>query len=113
MARRGSWLTSRGTLCVGWDQATEPERQRFAKLALDFRKASAKSDDVAFIRADREFNDLCLVAARNEFAEGAMSLLHRLSRRFWYMRYKQAADMLEMARLHAEVAIAISKGDVK
>lgn len=94
-------------------RATAAERLRFAKLAEDFRKASARSDDVAFIRADREFNELCLSAARNEFAEGAMRMLHGLSRRFWYMHYKQSANMPEMARLHAEVAVAISKGDVK
>ena len=93
-------------------RATDAERQRFARLADEFLRSSAKNDDVAFIRADREFNELCLVAARNEFAEGAMRLLHGLSRRFWYLHYKQAADMPEMAKLHAAVATAISKGDV-
>jgi hypothetical protein len=28
-----------------------------------------------------------------EFAAGAMALMHSLSRRFWYIHYKQAADM--------------------
>ncbi|WP_249931192.1 GntR family transcriptional regulator [Ramlibacter sp. 2FC] len=92
-------------------RATNDQRERFAALAAEFMKASAKNDDVRFIRADREFNDLCLAAARNEFAEGAMRMLHGLSRRFWYLHYKQAADMPEMARLHADVAVAISKGD--
>jgi DNA-binding GntR family transcriptional regulator len=68
---------------------------------------------VAFIRADREFNELSLSAARNEFAEGAMRMLHGLSRRFWYLHYKQTPDMPEMARLHAAVATAIAKGDVQ
>ena len=67
---------------------------------------------MAFVRADREFNELCLSAARNEFAEGAMRMLHGLSRRFWYLHYKQTADMPEMANLHAAVALAISKGDI-
>lgn len=93
-------------------RASDQERQRFARLADEFMKSSARNDDVAFIRADREFNELTLTAARNEFAEGAMRLLHGLSRRFWYLHYKQAADMPEMARLHAAVAMAISKGDV-
>ena len=92
-------------------RANAEERGRFARLAEDFLAASSRNDDVAFIRADREFNELCLAAARNEFAEGAMRLLHGLSRRFWYLHYKQAADMPEMARLHAEVARAIAKGD--
>lgn len=93
-------------------RATDGQRARFAELAAEFMAASANNDDVAFIRADREFNELCLAAARNEFAEGAMRMLHGLSRRFWYLHYKQAADMPEMARLHADVAIAISKADM-
>ena len=94
-------------------RASEEERKRFAKLAEDFTKSAARNDDVAFVRADREFNELCLAAARNEFAEGAMRLLHGLSRRFWYMHYKQSPDMPEMARLHADIALAIAKADVK
>jgi len=42
-----------------------------------------------------------------------MRMLHGLSRRFWYLHYKQTADMPEMARLHAAVALAIGKGDIK
>jgi len=94
-------------------RATEDQKTRFAELAAEFMTASANNDDVTFIRADREFNELCLAAARNEFAEGAMRMLHGLSRRFWYLHYKQAADMPEMAKLHADVAIAISKADMK
>jgi len=93
-------------------RATDVERKSFARLANEFIAASKKDDDVAFIRSDREFNDLCLAAARNEFAEGALRMLHGLSRRFWYLHYKQAADMPEMARLHAGVALAIAKSDV-
>ncbi|HSV35505.1 MAG TPA: GntR family transcriptional regulator [Ramlibacter sp.] len=92
-------------------RATPEQKERFAALAAEFKTAATRNDDVAFMRADREFNDLCLAAARNEFAEGAMRMLHGLSRRFWYVHYKQAADMPEMARLHANVAVAIGKGD--
>lgn len=93
-------------------RATPTERATFARLHDEFMHASSTNDDVAFMRSDREFNDLTLVAARNEFAEGAMRLMHGLSRRFWYFHYKQAADLPEMARLHANVAGAIAKGDV-
>jgi hypothetical protein len=34
-----------------------------------------------------------------------------LSRRFWYLHYKQAADLPEIARLHAEVASAIASNN--
>jgi DNA-binding FadR family transcriptional regulator len=40
-----------------------------------------------------------------------MSLMHSLSRRFWYLHYKQAADMPLTAKLHADIATAIADGD--
>jgi DNA-binding FadR family transcriptional regulator len=52
-----------------------------------------------------------VVAARNEFASGAMGLVHSLSRRFWYIHYKQAADMPRAAKLHADVARSIAAQD--
>ena len=93
--------------------ATPDEREVFARLAAEFQKAASANDDVTFVRLDREFNELCVTAARNEFAEGAMRLMHGLSRRFWYYHHKQAADLPEMARLHGAVAKAIADGDVE
>ena len=63
------------------------------------------------MRTDRELNTLCSEAAHNDFAAGAMSLMHSLSRRFWYIHYKQAADMPLTAKLHADIARAIADGD--
>jgi DNA-binding GntR family transcriptional regulator len=92
--------------------ATPQERDVFAQLAAEFQEASRNNDDVSFVRLDREFNELCLIAARNEFAEGAMRQMHGLARRFWYVHYRQAADLPEMARLHGAVAQAIAEGKV-
>ena len=41
----------------------------------------------------------------------AMKLLQGLSRRFWYLHYKEAADLPLCAQLHAEQARAIAKGE--
>jgi DNA-binding GntR family transcriptional regulator len=92
-------------------RATDAERVRFHELARDFEKSARANDDVAFMRTDREFNALCSAAAHNDFAAGAMSLMHSLSRRFWYIHYKQAADMPVTAKLHADIARAIADGD--
>ena len=92
-------------------RATEEQRVRFRELARDFEKAARVNDDVAFMRTDREFNLLCSSAAHNEFAAGAMGLMHGLSRRFWYIHYKQAADMPLTAKLHADIARAIAEKD--
>lgn len=93
-------------------RATEAQRREFARLARDFVVSASKKDDRAFMNADREFNDLCLAAARNEFAEGAMRSLHGLSRRFWYLHYQQSSELPAMARLHAAIADAIAKSDI-
>ena len=92
-------------------RATDEERARFEELAQRFEKSARVNDDVAFMRTDREFNTLCSQASHNEFAAGAMSLMHSLSRRFWYIHYKQAADMPLTAKLHADIARAIAKGN--
>lgn len=94
-------------------RATEAERARFAELARAFEKAGRTGDDKTFMRIDREFNELCLAAVKNEFAAGAMGLMNSLSRRFWFHHYKQAADMPETAKLHADIARAIAECDEK
>jgi len=92
-------------------RATDAERERLRTLATQFERSAKANDDVTFMRTDREFNTLCSAASHNEFAAGAMSLMHSLSRRFWYIHYKQAADMPLTAKLHADIARAIAAGD--
>ena len=92
-------------------RATPEERKLFIEVARRFEKSARTNDDVAFMRVDRDFHDLSVMAARNEFAAGAMSLMHSLSRRFWYIHYKQAADLPLTAKLHADIARAIGAGN--
>ncbi len=92
-------------------RATGEERAQFRQIVARFEKSAKANDDVAFMRTDRDFNMLCSGASHNEFAAGAMSLMHSLSRRFWYIHYKQAADMPLTAKLHADIARAIADGD--
>lgn len=92
-------------------RATDSERQRFAELAAEFKSEAKADDDQAFMRSDREFNELSLIAARNEFAEASMRLMHGLSRRFWYVHYRQAAHLPRSARLHAAIADAIARSN--
>ena len=92
-------------------RALPAEREQFGVLAAAFERAARTNDDLAFMRTDHEFNERCVFAARNEFAAAAMRLMQPLSRRFWYVHYKQAADMPEAAKLHAAIARAIADGD--
>ena len=92
-------------------RATDEERAQMKSLAERFEASARVNDDVAFLCTDREFNTLCSTASHNEFAALAMGLMHSLSRRFWYIHYKQAADMPLTAKLHANIARAIAAGD--
>ena len=92
-------------------RATDDERKQFRRIAAKFEKSATTNDDVAFMRTDREFNSLQAAATHNEFAIGAMGLMHGLSRRFWYIHYKQAADLPLTAKLHANIARAIAGED--
>ena len=92
-------------------RATDAERERLRTLATQFERSAKANDDVTFMRTDRAFNELCLTATRNQYAAGAMSLMHSLSRRFWYIHYKRAADMPATAKLHGDIARAIADGD--
>ena len=91
-------------------RSSPDERTRFAELADEFESSAKARDEVRFMRVDREFNELCLRAARNEFAAAGMRLIAPLGRRFWIQYSPKAADVLLIARLHAALARAISLG---
>ena len=101
-------------LCrVGAQRATAEQRLRLNEIADGMDHAAKTSDDMTFMRLDRELNLLISEAAHNEYASGAMRFLHGHSRRFWYMHYKETADLPLCARLHAAQARAIADGDQK
>jgi len=89
---------------------SQTQRAQFAEIAAGMDHAAKRSDDLSFMRLDREFNLLLLDAAGNEFAAASMGLMNGLSRRFWYLHYKKVADLPLAARLHAATARAIAAG---
>lgn len=99
-------------LCrAGAERATREERDRMIEIAQGMDRAAKTNDDIAFMRLDRELNELMIEAAHNAYAARSMKLLQGLSRRFWYMHYREAADLPLCARLHANEARAIARGD--
>lgn len=92
-------------------RCTPEERTAFTAIADGIDKASRENDDIAFMRYDDELNKLMARAAHNEYANRAIGLMHGLSRRFWYMHYRDAADLPLSARLHAQLARAIASGN--
>ena len=98
---------------LGALRASSDQRQRLREIAQGMDRAAKTNDDIAFMRLDRELNLLISAAAHNDYAARAMRSLHGHSRRFWYLHYKQAADLPLCARLHAAQARAIADGDAK
>ena len=96
---------------AGAARRTGLERDAFLAIANGMEHAASDNDDIAFMRYDNELNALISRAAHNEYALRAIDLMNRLSRRFWYVHYKEAADLPLCARLHASVARAIANGD--
>jgi DNA-binding GntR family transcriptional regulator len=96
---------------IGAERASPAERARFEIIAEGMEAAARQNDAMAFMRLDRELNGLLAQAAHNEYAARAQRALNGHSRRFWYLHYKQAADLPRMARLHAEQARAIAGGN--
>ena len=92
-------------------RATSEERARFEAIAREMHESADAGDDIRFMRLDREFNVLVSQATRNEFASEAISLMAGLSRRFWFMHYRQAGDLAVISRLHADIANAIAAAD--
>ncbi len=89
-------------------RASVEEIAEFQELSKRFDRAAKTGDYESFIRADKEFNDLSLRAARNEFSAAAMGLMHGLARRFWFMHHRQTDDTELMAKLHGAVSKAIA-----
>jgi DNA-binding GntR family transcriptional regulator len=81
------------------------------EIAQGMDHAAKTNDDISFMRLDRELNRLLIEAAHNDYAARSMKLLQGLSRRFWYMHYREAADLPLCARLHANQARAIAQGN--
>jgi DNA-binding GntR family transcriptional regulator len=96
---------------AGAERATDEQRKKLEEVADGMDRAAKTNDDIAFMRLDRGLNQLMIEAAHNDYAARSMKLLQGLSRRFWYMHYREAADLPLCARLHANQARAIAKGN--
>ncbi|MCK9909066.1 GntR family transcriptional regulator [Microbacteriaceae bacterium K1510] len=98
---------------AGAERATKEQRDELHEIAKGMDRAAKTNDDIAFMRLDGELNRLMIEAAHNDYAARSMKLLQGLSRRFWYMHYREAADLPLCARLHANQARAIAQGNAE
>ena len=96
---------------AGAERATKEQREQLRDIAQGMDRAAKTNDDFSFMRLDRELNRLMIDASHNVYAARSMKQLQGLSRRFWYMHYREAADLPLCARLHANQARAIAQGN--
>jgi DNA-binding GntR family transcriptional regulator len=96
---------------AGAERATKEQREQLRDIAQGMDRAAKTNDDISFMRLDRELNRLMIDASHNVYAARSMKQLQGLSRRFWYMHYREAADLPLCARLHANQARAIAQGN--
>lgn len=94
-------------------ESNDAQKAALRELASRFEEAAAKADTLAFVHADKSFNELCLASCGNDFVVGAVSLMQGLSRRFWFQRSRDAEILVESAALHASLAIAMAGGDAE
>jgi len=92
-------------------RATPEQRAALRALAQRMLDSTAKGDRLGFLALDKEFNGLVTSATRNQFARSAFDAVQALSRRFWF--HHGIGDMVYVARLHADIAIAVADGSVK
>lgn len=98
---------------AGSVRRTEEERDAFLEIAAGMEQAALDNDDIEFMRFDAAYNELVAKASHNEYTVRAIGLMNSLSRRFWYVHYKETADLPHCARLHAAVARCIAEGDTE
>lgn len=90
-------------------RCTEEQRTRLRCCAENIRAAAARGDVGAFLKLDRDCDDILESAARNPFAVQSAAPLHAHCRRFWSM-YKHNGDLMQSAELHAKMMDAVADG---
>lgn len=83
---------------------------RFHDVSLAMRKATIVGSVMAFLDADREFDEALAHAADNQFAARLAAPLQTHSRRFWF-RYQSEDGLAAATEHHLAVVGAIIDGD--
>lgn len=92
-------------------RATGEDKQAMAVLAQQMRDSGARGAVHEFLRHYFVAKSFLARCARNPFAAQALAPLHTLSRRFYFMHYAELNDLPQVAKLHADVLLAVAKGD--
>ena len=94
-------------------RASDQERETHFEVAKELRKAGQNRDTLRYLRLHFALKRFTASSSRNPFVASALSPLHALSRRFFYVHRDRFGDINEVAGLHADLSQAIGRGDEK
>lgn len=94
-------------------RATDDECASLGRIAGAMEDVAERSDATEFIRVDHRMDQAIYDAARNQFASKALRTMSSLTRRFWFRYHKGIVDVPRCARLHADIARAVSERDAE
>jgi DNA-binding GntR family transcriptional regulator len=95
-------------------RSTAPERSQLLKMAERLEAFGDESNDVlAYLRQHYELKNFLAACARNPFVARAVMPCYAMSRRFYYLHYRQVRDIATATRHHAEVVRAVVVGNEK
>jgi DNA-binding GntR family transcriptional regulator len=92
-------------------RASDFEREIHLEVAQKLRRAGQDHDVLLYLRLHFSLKRFTASSARNPFIASALSPLHALSRRFFYVHRERFGDLTEVAGLHADLAESIGRGD--
>ena len=89
-------------------------QERSQLLGMAERLEAFDSEDVlAYLRQHYELKNFLADCARNPFVARAVMPCYAMSRRFYYLHYRQVKDLAVATKHHAEVIRAVVVGDEK
>ena len=95
-------------------RSTAGERSQLLKMAERLETFGDDEDDVlSYLRQHYELKNFLASCARNPFVARAVMPCYAMSRRFYYLHYRQVRDIATATRHHAEVVRAVVVGDEK
>lgn len=92
-------------------RATDDQRERMYLLADEVEAAVAAMDRDKYLELNKATHALEAQASHNRFLIRQMTLLHSLSRRFWYSFISDTSSFSLAAVHHARTLRAIASGD--
>jgi DNA-binding GntR family transcriptional regulator len=95
-------------------RSTAEERSQLLAMAKRLEQLASRDEDIfVFLRHHYDLKHFLAACARNPFAARAVMPCYAMSRRFYYLHYRQVPDVAVAAKHHANVIREVVVGDAK